>query len=874
MKIVAHLVEFELKKIILILLLIAFAFGANAQISAERLAINRMEKGKWLKAEHGLYKSLKKDSLNPEARYGLSKLYFSLAYPNFNIDSAYHYVQSALAAYAGLSLRQRDRLKRFPLDSSFLIDQRKKIDSAAFERAKKMNTEKSYIDFIAQFELASQREAAIELRNEIAFVDALKINTSGSFLAYLTKYPTSSRTHEARQRYEKLLYEEKTKDGKLNSYEEFIREYPETFHRKEVEKNIFEITTAAGTHLSLTKFLKKYPRSGFYGKMAKNMLYHIEKESDVGNRYAFKSDSIEMISKLEKGYLIPILKTGKFGFMTEQGKEILSPRFAGIHESYLCGAIKTDYLITSEGIVGRSGKLIMRGKVEQLEELGFGFLKLKVPGCWIVIHKSGYTIKDACPEDAKVISGQYLAIKKNKKWGLFAFNGRQLLPYQYEEIEALDRIIVLSKTRKKILVTVDQIANLANRVPLNESGVYDEIRQLATDQYLVRNGTLEGVLNSSLAFVVPLERHSVGQSPYGFVIEKNKKYRVNDVSQELRGKEFDNLNFYGDWIGLKESGNASLYQGREKKFLRKQLDSLWFENQVAFTLRNDSLKVYFNSGRSLDFESKVSVKFIKSQDSTNYFYVPEKNKNSVYAVAGGAKLFSVDFENLDYLGRGFFLIGKGEKKGLVDESGKILLPIEYTAIVYTGPGIVSLLKDKKFGLFNMISRKLIKPSFERNVIVYDEDRLLAFKDGYYGFMNWDAKSLSKFEFEEVQLWNDSIAMVKSNFQWSLYEINVRKTVMSKIKDFHLIGHQGDEKVVVIHRENFYGVLSNTRGEIIPASYTDIINLGTAEEPLYFAEKHVEEAGIYVIIYFDRDGKILRKQAFEEDEYGKIYCDEN
>lgn len=98
--------------------------------------------------------------------------------------------------------------------------------------------------------------------------------------------------------------------------------------------------------------------------------------------------------------------------------------------------------------------------------------------------------------------------------------------------------------------------------------------------------------------------------------------------------------------------------------------------------------------------------------------------------------------------------------------------------------------------------------------------------------------------------------------------------MSKIKDFHSIGDYDEGKIMVIHKENFYGVLSNKRGEIIPASYTDIINLGTAEEPLFFAEKHIEEAGIYVIIYFDQNGKILRKQAFEEDEYDKIYCDEN
>lgn len=838
------------------------------------MAINRIEKGKWLKAEQGLYKSLKKDSLNTEARYGLSKLYFSPAYSNFNIDSAYHYAQSAITVFGTVSVRQRDRLKRFPLDSAILINQREKIDSAAFERAKTSNTESGYVDFIARFKSARQQEAAIELRNEVAFVDALKSNTPIAYFTYLKKYPASARADEARQRYEKLLFEEGTKDGKLVSYEKFLHDYPQSFYRKEVEKNIFEISTAAGTHAALTRFIENYPELNFYVKRAKDILYHIEKESDAIRKYTFKSDSIELISTLEKGFLISILKGGKFGFMNGQGKEMLSPRFAGIHESYLCGAIKTDYLITSEGIVGRSGKMIRPGKVDTAEDLGFGFLKLKASGCWRLVHKSGYTTDESCVEDAKIIVGQYLAVKRDKKWGLFAFNGRQLLSYQYEEIEALDRVVVLGKTRKKILVTGDQLSNIANKIPLNESRVFDEVRQLKSDYYLVRNGTLEGIVNSSLTYVVPLERHSITQSPYGFIMEKNKKYKINDVSQELKGIEFNHLEFYGDWIGMQESGNTSLYHGREKKHLRRQLDSLWFEHQVAFTTRNDSLSVYFNSGKSLDFDSRVKVKFIKSQDTTNYFYVSEKSKNSVYAVKSEAKLFAAEFDDLEYLGYGSFLISKGVKKGLVDETGKIILPIEYTAVIVTESGIVSLLKDNKFGLFNISKRKLIKPSFERNVLLYDEVRLLAFKDGYYGFIDWQAKPLGKFEFEEIQRWNDSVAIVKRNFQWSLYEVETQKILMSKIKGFHLVGEDSDEKTIVIHKENSFGVQSNRRGEIIPASYTDIINLGTAEDPLYFAEKHIEEAGIYVIIYFDREGKSIRKQVFEEDEYVKIYCDGN
>src|SRR6267378_1247231 len=121
----------------------------NAQLSPERQAVNRMQKGKWKGAEERLRKAIRKDTLNPEAKFLFSKFYFSNANPSRNIDSAYRYTLLAIRDFGASSTKEKDRLKRFPLDSSLLIDQRTGIDSAAFERAKRINTEKSYQDFLS-----------------------------------------------------------------------------------------------------------------------------------------------------------------------------------------------------------------------------------------------------------------------------------------------------------------------------------------------------------------------------------------------------------------------------------------------------------------------------------------------------------------------------------------------------------------------------------------------------------------------------------------------------------------------------------------------------------------------------------------------------
>src|SRR6267142_731263 len=165
----------------------------NAQLSPTWQAMNRMQKGKWKGAEESLRKAIRKDTLNPEAKFLYSEFYFSNANPSRNIDSAYRYTLLAIRDFGASSHKEKEKLKRFPLDSGILIVQRKRIDSTAFERAKGINTEKSYRDFLSTFLYAGERAAAIELRDEVAFVEALKTNTHKVFLEYMNTYPASHR---------------------------------------------------------------------------------------------------------------------------------------------------------------------------------------------------------------------------------------------------------------------------------------------------------------------------------------------------------------------------------------------------------------------------------------------------------------------------------------------------------------------------------------------------------------------------------------------------------------------------------------------------------------------------------------------------------
>jgi hypothetical protein len=310
---------------------------------------------------------------------------------------------------------------------------------------------------------------------------------------------------------------------------------------------------------------------------------------------------------------------------------------------------------------------------------------------------------------------------------------------------------------------------------------------------------------------------------------------------------------------------------------------VWMKNRVAFAIRNDSLNVYAGSSRLASFERLSPVNFIPGGDSAVYFWVPEKKNKVVFEASQGKRLFAAEFEEIEAIGQAstgggedLFVFSKKNKKGALKKGiyrrdGKTAQPAEYDAIIPTSPGYLSLLKKRKFGLYDIRKQKLIKPEYERNVLPYAGNYFIAHK-GAYGIITATEEPVTGFEFDEIRYWNDTAAWVKKNYSWAICSIRDKDMRLSRIRSFQTIKDTGNERIVRVQQDNYFGIVSNRKGVVIPPTFTEIINIGSDEKPFYFTEKRVEEAGIYVVIYYNSQGKMVRKQVYEEEEYDKIYCE--
>lgn len=850
--------------------LILFGSSAlHAQLNQARVAQNRLQAGKWESAYRGLKKSIRKDSTDLESQVVLTQWFLVAGNPDYQVDSADYYLRKSASLFDSLSIRERERIQRFPIDSVVLSSLRLQIDSLAFEESKQINTEQVYIRYLSRFPHAKQVSRAIELRDEVSYLGAMKENTYPAFQQYLQKYPNSLRAAEAKSRYEKLLFEEKTRDKKLTSYRAFVSQYPQSPYASQVHRQVFEIMTASGQPESFKNYLSAYPTTQS-AKQVRDILFHLYKEWEEKIPETILTDSLRNVLALDKQSWVTIYKNGLFGFMDQTGNEVLAPQFDDVEEDYKCEAIQDDVLTLKEGVFSRTGKKLADANA-QVTAIGFGFFKVKNKNCTQLIHKSGSEIVSSCYDDFKIAGENFIVAYRNNEADLFTLAGRQLTILGLTDAREIEDVLVLTRLGKKILVTPQQLAVLADGQLLSDQFVFDDVVALAKGLLLVRNGALEGIINSNLEFTVPLDRHTLVQTPFALLETRPTGTLVHGLSNELNGKEWHKVFYHQQWLLLNSEGRTQLYHIPSKKMAAVKADSVWFEQRLAFVQSGSAVQVFLSATRTIDLTPDSKIKFISARDSVQYFYTENRNKRTVFNLADGEQKFITDFELVESIGN-HFVVGKAGKKGVLNLQGKVVVPVEMETLVLNPEGQLSLLKNRKFGLYDFKQGKLIKPEFERNLVLLNATYLIAFREGMYGIMGWDMKSVTPFEYDEVVFWQGDQIWVKQNRQWMLVDFKTNEVLIDKVRAFTWIRKSATENVLRIQRESFYGIISSTKGMIIPSTFHEVINLGTADQPFYFTEKQVEEAGIYVVIYYNAEGKLVRRQALEEDEYEKLVCD--
>lgn len=865
--------------------------------SPQKRALKKLEKGKYEKAEALLIKSVRKDSLNPAAHYLFSRLYLDTAFRDGgsrqNIDTAHYFILKALAELPQADKKDLKRLSKIKADSASLAVQHLKTDSAAFKLAREGHTIPEYDYFLRRYPDALQTEEATRRRNALAFRAAEEENTYQSYQRFFQTYPQAAEAPEARERYEELLFIVNTKTGTLESYIRFLDEYPATPYRSRLLKNIYLLSTAGHQPEQYIDYIRRYPENS-YTRDAVNQLYHLHKENHEPESFlaAYPNvpfqDSLSHVIHLDRQPLLAVLENGRWQFINETGEVVLPPTFMDVHPDYTCQTIDAGYVEVFGGgkplVVARNGTVILQQDYEKLEYYGYGILSVQQNGLKGLYQISGKLLINPGYEQINRFGPDFFHVTEYGKHGILTYNGQWLTEPAYDSLARLGGFIMLYKGSDFAVTTEKRLidAMQKNKAP-DLNFLYRQASLAGSAHLMVANSGGEvSVLDKDLNQLLPLTSGQLTPYKGGWILKEDNRSQVLGLNgQNLLNASFTDVQVKEPWIAYKTDSLWGLYHTEKKEATFDLYDSLTLLHSNIMVMHKDkeTTALFFQQDTvSVNISGTDGYRLLRPVAGKNsvrgeqvYLLVQDGNARKIYNQKGRL-IEQGRYKEIVAPDDRLLVLKSTRGAAIADSSGAILLKPVYDAVGNYQNGYFATLEKSKFGIFNPYRNIHIPPQYKVALRPYTDSLLMANTPKGWGIIDRENKKVLNFEYEELQYWSDSVVLARKDNQWSLLNLRTGEQQAGLFRDYRLIKQSPEETVAKVYTNDGYGVYSSTKGELISPVYDDILNLGTAASPLFYAEKEDKESGTYLVVYINSEGETIFNKAYPRQEWLRVLCD--
>lgn len=855
----------------IIILLVATSTTVSAQYDIANKAEKLLLRGKYQNAFQATQKAIEKDSTNV-AGYQAFALYFTFAANTaYHVDSAHYYNLEAIKYYPTLDEKSEARLQKNHITLSYLNRFKIHIDSLAFQEALTNAALAGYNHYIGLYMTSHLLDSAIVLRNQLAFDRARDENTYHSYRAFMERYPEAIQIKEAKIRFEKLYYDESVKDGQLNSYYDFLEEHPQSVYRPLAEQQILELSTIDNSLSSYLSFAEKFPASS-HSKTALDYAYHLSQEvPKISVSLTGYYDSLQSIHRAKQEVLIPFYNNG-YGFINSQGEIIVSTSYkTATQKASKCPKLFENF-IWSEAeeddiLLTKTGRLFWKGKYDQIKDLGLGLIAIIKGTQTGIIHKSGRPVLPLKNNNIKIVGRQFIAYQHNGLWGLTSALGRQLTQPIYQDIIGINDFILVKQHDKWAVSNSKNMKQVFSK-PIDLSFIYTDYDVFDVGNLMVYEHNRVNIVSTNLSLALDRSTTDISSTQDGLITKDDAGYHLIDsrTNQELATSTSPILS----------NKLGTFYQDRGKW-------NLW-EDQRSNELQCDSLALLGNhfiqyyQGDSVRFLPKTQRKFPKevrftsiNQNNENYLLI-KQDQSTILLDTIGRMLTLEAYDKISLAGDSLFIVAQNDLKGLLNSKGDVLLNISFDAIQRNDSVTFTLLKDSNFGLYNQVDNTQIPPTFTRRITIYDASLYIAHLDGFYGLLDHEGNTILPFEYDKIQYWNSSSALVKKGYQWIIVNIQANEPIIDQIDQFSELSSNAKGRVLKIYKKNGFGLLHSQKGELIPSSFYHINQNKQKDSVIYIAEKYIEEADFYVVVYYNSEGEVVFKHAMEAKHYQSMECE--
>ena len=834
-------------------------------------AQNLIEKEKYESAYELLLKSTTKDSLASAEKYVLSTLFMLDSFPSSNIDSAYAYILNGLDDLSKTDDKILGRLEKDDFNKKTFTQQKQHIEAVAFAPAKAEGTESAYIIYLKKYPTALQTDSAITFRNADAYKQAAQQHTYESYQAFFDKYPKAKEVPEAREHYELLLFEHFTRSGKLASFVDFLTDYPNTPYRANCERQIFIITTGTNQPSDYLQFISNYPSSYLVNK-AIDMLFHQSDPDSFMSNYSNLtiSDSLKTIITQRQETLILVPNEDIYQYINLDNQVIVDD-ISWIANSFKCEPA-ADYILAAKGdikgVYSTKGQLISEGNMTSAKDVGAGFILVVENDKSRLVHKSG-ALFGQIEHNELQMAFPYVIYRDQSKWGMKSITGLPILGDEYDTIFSAGNNIVL-KAEGKMGVFPDQAFTQALDGGSLQFDLNYDIIELFNEEYLlIINQEQEGLLNYNLEPIVPLAEQTIELINHGYFIDRgdsiyNSTYDGNQWFTEITANR--------DWSLARTTTKIHVKYLDKTAFeaddvaLIGSLGLLLNRNDSLFLMLTDTTSLFINKDQSIS-----AIPMLSTSDESSHYSVTTKGKKLPDILDRyGKKIKLPRYIRVHDLGEGFLLVQTKKEYIVYDNQGKALLK-GLDGASSLGDGLISVFADRQFGLFSLKDSVDIPLVYSKHLQKISDTLFIAKQGDQMGVINGQNKKVLPFRYSDITVWNDSLVFVSIGYRLAIVNLNTRRTLVDQLSGWEPMYENEEASIIKILRNAQYGIFGNKSGLMLDATFSDISNIGTELAPVYLAEKYIDEAELYILLYYNQDAELFKKLVLSAEQYEALQC---
>ena len=826
-----------------------------------------MEKKEYDKVLELIGKGYEKEPQNPGISYYHALLFFERDFAEYNIDTA----RVAIVRAKRLFEEASPDLKQEVIDDGITLELVNKLLERIRDRAFQNTLNDLSISTIRGFQEKFPNSIYADVltfkSDSIEFRIAKNSNSQNQLIQFIESHPTSIFKPKADSILDDMRVSELMIKGTLNDYYSFLERHPYTHQRQKIENYILKVSTASHREEKFRDFIS-YSSSRSLKKKAADILYYlVNTKNNIPHPLA---DSLQKVISSLKNQIYPVMEQGRIGFYDQNGRQQIDNLYLDIQEPAKCQLIDDDWVyvqdIDAGLIVSKSDQVILRN-IEDYRSISIDVGLIMQQNKWFLYHKSGFKILDQPVQDASILANKWIKVKQGEKWGLYTYLGLPIAQSIYDDIYKIESFWVFERNGLLAVYTEPLILKEIEEKGLSLEFKFDDIELVNKNALIGFRDDRECLLDSTLNFLIPWGNYEINPEASGWYLKSDQGYRLYNKSEaEVMDRHYPYLESNEGWLALKTEKDWMLIPRNNGLQPSREYDSIKLVNAYsAILLKEGTSSLLFSSGEVVKVDGKQVRTF---QNHPQFISISDGTTTALYDESG-SQFLTGQFENTVFLNDSLVRVQIRGKQGLIHVNGDWVLNPVFDTIDEKKGLMLTLIKGK-IGCYDPLINELIATEYEARVERMGE-YYLAKKDGKYGVIDHAKSQILSFSYDQIQAWNDTTYLVKKNNEFLIVDLN-EEPVTEPAESLNLLIKNDAQSIYRYIKNGKYGLLSNKFGELLKPEFTDVFNIGTSEDPLFFADQHLDKAGFHVVSYINQKGDLILSKAYTREEFDKILCD--